>query len=98
MIVARFDKTITLGNILTILSMVAAVVTLCYGAPGDAIRVEARVTALESANVMRDRSESQFQVGVINRLDNLQTDIRELRAQGFKFSELPPSPYHRGSR
>lgn len=91
----RFDKTITLGNLLTTIGMALAALTLAFGNPGDYIRVEARVTSLEKDSVARDRREVQFQQDVRQDLTDLKNDLRELRqeASHVRWSELPPSPF-----
>lgn len=93
------EKKITLGNILTMLGMAAAVATLCFGSPGDSIRVEARVTAVEKAIVIFQQGQLLFQTDVRQQLTDIRSDMREDRVQnGVRWRELPPSPYQREKR
>lgn len=92
----RFDKTITLGNILTIIALVGAALTLAFGNPGDYIRVEARVTALEKADANAQQRMLEFRRDMQQGFADVRSDLRELRqATGVSWRELPPSPYRR---
>jgi hypothetical protein len=95
----RFDKTITLGHVITAGSVLVAVFVFAYGSPGDLIQVKARVTALEVANVEGDKRELRFQADVRQDLTDVKSDLRELRAEirtaGVRWSELPPSRFKR---
>lgn len=83
----RYVRSITLGNILTMLGMAVACVAFFLGYNERFIRVEA-------AQISAEQRDGQFRQQVLQRLSDLQTDVREIRAQnGVSFRELPPSRY-----
>lgn len=87
----KFLPVITMGNVLTIVAMVGSTLTLAFGNPGDYIRAEARITALENAAQASERRDLEFQRDVRQRLTDLGNDLREFRqSTGIKWSELPP--------
>jgi hypothetical protein len=85
----RYQPHITLGNILTILGIVGACVTFF-------LRYNDRLIMVEAAQVSAEQRDQQSRREILQRLQDLQTDVRELRQEnGVRWRELPPSPFTR---
>lgn len=85
----RYNPQITLGNILTL-------VIICGGGFGFFLKYNDRLISVEAAQVSSDRMDHEFKREVLQKLQDLQSDVREIRqASGVRWRELPPSPYKR---
>jgi cell division protein FtsL len=81
---SRFSRQITLGNIISVLTIVSA-------CGGFFLSYHDRLIRVEAAQLSSDRSDIEFRREILQRLADLQTDVRELRASnGVRWSELPP--------
>lgn len=85
----KFVREISLGNMLSVLAIVGGVATFF-------LNYNDRLLKVEAAQTSADQRGQQFQREILQRLEDLQTDVRELRAEnGVRWRELPPSPYRR---
>jgi hypothetical protein len=85
----EYKPQITLGNLLTILGVIASVV-------GFFMKYHDRLLIVEAAQISSSQREMEFKREVLQRLADLQVDVREIRqSNGVKWRELPPSPYNR---
>jgi hypothetical protein len=85
----RYQPLITLGNLLTLLGMIAACFLFF-------LRYNDRLIMVEAAQMSSDQRDSEFRREILQRLQDLQTDVRELRSErGVRWKELPPSPFRR---
>lgn len=85
----RYIPAITLGNILTIIGIIGA-------CAGFFLRYNDRLLLVEAAQISANDRDTHFRREILQRLQDLQTDVRELRStNGVRWSELPPSQYKR---
>lgn len=80
---ARYQPYITLGNILTVLGLATAGVTFFLSYHDRLMRVEA-------AQITSDHRDVEFKREVLQKLSDLQTDVREIRSSsGVTWRETP---------
>lgn len=68
----QFDKSISLGNVLTIIAIIGGLMT--FG-----MQFENRITVIEEAQAATLYREAQFQAYVKEKLSEIREDVRELR-------------------
>jgi len=85
----RYPPYMTFGSILASLGLVGA----CFG---FFLKYNDRLLIVEAAQTASDQRAQQTQREILQRLQDLQTDVRELRSEnGVRWRELPPSPFKR---
>lgn len=85
----RYAPQVTLGNILTMIGMAGACLLFF-------LKYNDRLLMVEAAHISSEARDDQFRREILQRLQDLQTDVREIRSQnGVRWRELPPSLHRR---